>query len=53
MLSAHHHLPLWHMAKKMVVKVVRKDKIAQFQVRHISYQGLNQNKAFKYQVEIN
>ena len=35
----------------MVMDVVNNDMIAKFQVGYLSYPRLNQNKAFKYQVE--
>ena len=51
LLSAHHCIPLLHMDKRMTVYVVNNKKIEQFQVIYMSYTGLNQNKAFKDQVE--
>ena len=39
------------MYKKMVVYVVKNRNIDYFQVGYMSYPGLNQNKAFKDQVE--
>ena len=49
--SVHHRLRLWHIYKKMVVELVKNEKIAQFHVGYMSYPDLHQNKEFKDQVE--
>ena len=50
-MSAHHCLPLWHIAKNMVMDIAKNDQIAQLQVWYMSYPGSNQDRVFKYQVK--
>ena len=46
-LRQHHHLPLRHIAKNMVIYIRNKGENTKFQVGHMSNPRFNHNRAFK------